>query len=115
VTTDDRSSSFSDIPSEGSTMTAARKEFFLHIGGPYDGERMLVEVDGEGVPPETNTIGDITFPSHLRNPGTTSLVDSLTSLYERSEHPDRLGDDGFEYTFRYVFQDVTDLSRPMAA
>lgn len=93
-------------------MTEVRKEFFLHLNGPYDGERMLVEVDTDNVPTETHTITDITTPNYLNNPNTTSVVNRLTSLYERDE---RLGDDGFEYVFRYVIQDVQDLSDPQAA
>lgn len=93
-------------------MTAVRKELFPHIGGPYDGTSMFVEVDSDGVPTETNTINDITAPNMYLNPVTTSQVNRLTSLYEREE---RLGDKGFEYVFRYVVQNVTDLSDRKAA
>lgn len=103
-----RGPDFSEFPSEGATMTAVRKEFFLHIGGPYDGSPMLVEVDSKGVPTETNTINDITSPNMFYNPVTSSQVNRLTALYEREE---RLGDDGFEYVFNYVVQNVTDLNK----
>lgn len=102
----------SEFPSEGSTVTAVRKDLFMHIGGPYDGESMPVEVDSHGVPTETNTIRDMTSPNQLHNPTVTSQVNGLTSLYERDE---RLGDDGFEYVFNYVIQDVQNWAGRTAA
>jgi hypothetical protein len=112
VNFDDRHGSFSDIPSEGGTMTMPRKEFFPHVGGPVDGTTMPVEVDDDGVPVETNTIHDITAPNMFFNPTTTSQVNRLTSLYERSE---RFGDNGFEYVFTYVVQTVENLTDRNAA
>lgn len=104
--------SFSELPSEGSTMTEIRKDLFLHLGGPYDGEQMLVEVDSDGVPTETNTIRDITSPNQFHNPTVTIQVNGLTSLYERES---RLGDTDFEYVFRYVIQDVQNWAGRTAA
>ncbi len=99
---------FSEFPSEGATMTEPRKELFLHIGGPYDGAQMPVEVDSRGVPTETNTIHDITAPNMFLDPVRSIQVNRLTALYERTEE---LGADGVGYVFRYVVQNVTDLNK----
>lgn len=86
-------------------MTETRKGMFLHLGGPYDGAEMPVEVDAGGVPVETNTVNDITFPAGLRNPAMTMQADRIVALYERDEV---LADTGFAYVFRYVVQELPD-------
>lgn len=84
-------------------MTAPRTELFAHIGGPYDGADMPVEVDGHGVPVEHHIINDITAPDMLRNPATTIQSDDLRGLYERDTV---LADEGLTYVFRFRSQDV---------
>lgn len=76
---------------------------FLHLGGPYDGVSLPVQVDDDGVPVESYFFNDIGGVDMSRNPTSEIMSDALTSLYERDEI---LDDDGFAYVFRFRGQDV---------
>jgi hypothetical protein len=88
----------------GGTMTTPRQERFLHLGGPYDGAQMSVDVDDDGVPAEFNAIPDMTTPDLALN-SLTIQSKQLTALYDRDT---RIGDDGLEYVFRFRNQAVSD-------
>ena len=84
-------------------MTMIRREKFLHLGGPYDGERLPVEVGADGVPVEHYVFNDMTDVDMSRSPTSEIMADRLRTLYERDS---RLGDDGFEYVYRFRGTDV---------
>lgn len=88
---------------EGRGMAKPRTADFMHIGGPYDGEALPVEVDEAGVPVEHYFFYDMTSSNMSRDPSSESQADRLQSLYERA---DQLGDDGFTYVFEFRGQDV---------
>lgn len=93
----------SDLYSEGATMTMPRRELFLHLGGPHDGERLFVELDADGTPVEFYVFNDMTDVDMSRNPTTEIMADRVRVTYQRES---RLGDGGFEYIYRYVGTDV---------
>lgn len=76
---------------------------FRHVGGPYDGASLPVEVDEAGDPPESYFFNDMTSGDMSRNPTSEILSDALAALYERET---TVGDDGFEYIFVFRGQDV---------
>ena len=80
-----------------------RRVKVLHLGGPYDGEMLPVEVDADGVPVEHYFFQDMTAPDPSRNSTTEFQADLIQTLYERDT---RLGDGGLEYVFMFRGQDV---------
>jgi hypothetical protein len=94
-------------PSGGGTMTEPRQEQFMHNGGPYDGEAMLVEVDDNGVPIELHIVSDMSGIDPSRNSFGGPTVDVLSSMYERTEV---FGDEGFTYVYQFRGQDNLDAA-----
>jgi hypothetical protein len=96
----------------GGTVTPPRTGMFMHIGGPYDGTEMPVEVDDDGNPPEFRMANDFTdfnaaipaFAGHQAN--------LVKNTYERE---DRLGADGFEYVYVFRGSDTINQNRRSAA
>lgn len=92
-------------------MTPARTELFQHIGGPYDGIEMPVEVDEDGTPLEFYSASDFTAP----NPAIPSFAGHQSQLIKNTyERQDRLGADGFEYVFQFVGSDTFDQNPNVA-
>lgn len=90
-------------------MTAQRNAMFLHLGGPFDGAFMPVEVDGQGVPVEMNTPMSFPLNDLLINPVDTPSNTQIIHTYERDTD---ITDDGVYFVFRYRGTDtIGDLSR----
>lgn len=86
------------------TLPRPRKTLpFKHIGGPADGGEALVEVDDNDVPVEFYTLYDFTAPDVGIDPASGPASNMLYATYERES---QLGDEGFEYVFRFRGQDV---------
>lgn len=86
-------------------MTPARTEMFEHVGGPYDGIAMPVEVDEDGVPAEFYSASDFTAP----NPAIPSFAGHQSQLIKNTyERQDRLDENGVGYEYRFVGSDTFD-------
>lgn len=92
-------------------MTAPRTAMFLHVGGPYDGAQMPVEVDSDGTPAEANYPQSFPLGDLMSHPAGLPNDTRIIHTYERDEV---LNDDGFGYRFVYRGTDtIEDL--PQAA
>ncbi len=76
----------------------ARTELFPHIGGPFDGDNVAVQVDEDGVPVEFSTIDDFTAPNMKINPAMGIQAQSVVHLYERDDQPG--SDRGWVFRYR---------------
>jgi hypothetical protein len=92
----------------GSMTMPTRKLPFMHIGGPADGSRVPVVVDNEGVPVDFYTLADYTAPDYGVDPTAGLASNLLQALYERDEI---LGDEGFEYVYRFAGQQVIEARK----
>lgn len=95
----------------GGKVTPAPTGMFMHVGGPYDGTQMPVEVDGDGVPPELRMASDF---GNI-NPAIPAFAGHQAALVKNTyERQDRFGDDGFEYVYVYVGTDMISQNRRVA-
>lgn len=93
-------------------MTPAQTEMFMHIGGPYDGTEMPVEVDENGEPPELRIANDF---SSL-NPAIPAFAGHQAKLVKNTyEREERFGNDGFVYVYVYRGSDTLNQNRRPAA
>jgi hypothetical protein len=83
---------------EGGGAVTAQTALFMHIGGPFDGERLLVEVDDNGIPVEVNPPRSFALGGGVFNPDALPRDPRIFNTYERDVVMDG---DGIGYVFRY--------------
>ncbi len=91
-------------------MTMPRRAPFPHVGGPYDGADMMVDVDEKGTPAEHSIIPDMTSPNMLLNPATQIQSKQLTALYLRETR-----DGGFVFVYNNQVVNDPNEQFPFAA
>lgn len=87
----------------GARVTPPRTGMFMHIGGPCDGTKMPVTLDENNEPVELHIVHDFTAPREAIPAFAGHQSQLLNSSYQREE---QLGDDGFEYVYRYLGTDT---------
>jgi len=92
-------------------VTPPRTEMFMHVGGPYDGVEMAVEVDDDGVPPEIRMANDFTTPNPAIPAAFGHQSQLIKNTYEREE---RFGDNGFYYVYVFRGSDTINQNRRVA-